>query len=175
MKRSIRFLAGWVIMMLSLGLVFGPIDSGAQQKASTLKQEIQGTWLLVSAVNEQDGKKIDVFGPNPRGSLILTPEGRYAMILMRASLPKFASNNRLKGTPEENQAVVQGSAAGFGRYTVDNDKEQMVILHMEGSTFPNWDGQDQKRIVTVTGEEMKFVIPSAAIGGTNYLIWKRAK
>ena len=97
------------------------------------------------------------------------------MILMRASLPKFAANNRMKGTAEENQAVVQGSHATFGTYTVASDKEQTVNLHIEGSTFPNWDGQDQKRVMTVSGDELKVTNPTPTFGGTNYVVYKRAK
>jgi hypothetical protein len=108
--------------------------------------------------------------------MILTPEGRFSLIMMRASLPKFASNNRVKGTAKENQAVVQGSNAYFGTYTVLNNKEQSITLHMEGGTFPNWDGQDQKRPMTVEGDELKLVNPTPSLGGgTNYMIWKRAK
>lgn len=175
--RSFKWVTGFclVVMTFTVGVFFGPSEIGAQEKASPLAHQILGNWTLVSAVNDQDGKKTDVFGPNPRGLMILTPDGRYSMIMMRADLPKFASNNRVKGTVEENQAVVQGSAAYFGRYTVERDKEQTVILHIEGSTFPNWIGQDQKRIMTVVGDELKLTVPTAPIGGTNTLIWKRAK
>jgi Lipocalin-like domain len=156
--------------------VSGASDVWAQEKGSTLAQQIQGSWILVSIYNEQDGKKINQFGPNPRGSFILTPDGRFSMILMRESLPKFASNNRLKGTVEENEAIVQGAFAYFGSYKVAGDKEQTVILHVEGSTFPNWDGQDKERYMTVIGDELKLTAPTTALGsGTNYLIWKRAK
>jgi hypothetical protein len=50
-------------------------------------------------------------------------------------------------------------------------------LHIEGSTFPNWDGQDQKRPVTVTGNDMKVINPTPSIGGggKNIQVWKRAK
>ncbi len=107
--------------------------------------------------------------------MVLTPGGRFSMIMMRASLPKFASNNRMTGTAEENQAVVQGSQAMFGTYKVVDEKEHKVMLHYEGCTFPNWDGQDLPRIMTVSGDEMKHTNPAAAIGGTNYVIWKRVK
>ena len=109
-----------------------------------------------------------------RTKLNFVPYGRFSSILMRASLPKFASNSRVKGTVEENQAVVQGSVASFGTYTGQSDKEQTVNLHIEGSTFPNWDGQDQKRLMTVKGDELKVTNPAASIGGTNYAIYKRA-
>ncbi len=165
-----------VVTVLSGGMLSGASDVRAEEKGSTLAQQIQGSWILVSIYNEQDGKKTDVFGPNPRGFMVLTPEGRFSYVLLRASLPKFASNNRMKGTAEENQAVVQGSHATFGRYTVASDKEQTVNLHIEGSTFPNWDGQDQKRVMTVKGDEMRLINPTPSFGGgVNYVVYKRAK
>ncbi len=148
----------------------------SQPVEDTLAQQIQGTWILVSIINEQDGKKFDVFGPNPRGVLILTPDGRFVNIIMRASLPRIAANNRVKGTAEENRAILEGTVATFGTYKVVSDKEYNVIWHVEGSTFPNWDGQDQKRIYTVIGDELKVINPTPSIGsGKNYQVYKRAK
>jgi hypothetical protein len=164
-----------VVAVLSGGTQSGASDVWAQEKGSTLAQQIQGSWILVSIYNEQDGKKIEPFGSKPRGSLILTPDGRFSMILMRASLPKFTANNRMQGSAEENQAVVQGSHAYFGTYAVASEKEQTVNLHMEASTWPNWDGQDQKRVMNVIGDELKVTNPYASYGGTNYVVWKRAK
>lgn len=164
-----------VVAVLSGGMWSGASNVWAQEKAGTLAQQIQGSWILVSIYNEQDGKKIEPFGSKPRGSLILTPEGRFSMIFMRANLPKFASNNRVKGTAEENQAVVQGSHAFYGSYAVASEKEQTVNLRIEGNTFPNSDGQDQKRVMTVTGDELRVTNPTATIGGVAYAIWKRAK
>jgi hypothetical protein len=51
----------------------------------------------------------------------------------------------------------------------------MVSLNIEGSTYPNWDGEDQKRVMAVVGDEMKLTNPTAGVGGTNYLVWKRVK
>jgi hypothetical protein len=39
--------------------------------------------------------------------------------ILRRGQAKFASNNRNEGTPEENKAIVQGSIAHFGTYTVN--------------------------------------------------------
>jgi len=164
-----------VITMLAAVTLSGAWDIWAQQKPGTLSQQVQGSWVLISQYVEQDGKKIEAFGSNPRGSMILTPDGRFSIILMRASLPKFASNSRAKGTAEENQAVVQGSIAYFGSYTAGSEQEQTVNLRIEGSTFPNWDGEDQKRVMTVVGDELRVTNPTAAIGGTAYIVWKRAK
>jgi hypothetical protein len=51
-----------------------------------------------------------------------------------------------------------------------------VNLHIEGGTFPNWDGQDQKRPMTITGDELMLINPTPSSGsGKNYITWKRAK
>lgn len=178
MKWSIKEVASvlLVVAVLVVGSWSGASEVWALEKGAGLAQQVQGSWILVSMYNEQDGKKTEQFGPNPRGSMILTPGGRFSSILMRASLPKFASNNRVKGTVEENQAIVQGSIAFFGTYKVLSDKEQTLNLHIDGGTFPNWNGQDQRRLMTVEGDELKLVNPVPSIGGgTNYIIWKRAK
>jgi hypothetical protein len=164
-----------VVAVLSGGTLSGASDVWAKEKTGTLAQQIQGSWILVSLYVEQDGKKIEPMGSKPRGSMILTPDGRFSIILMRATLPKFASNNRAKGTTEENQAIVRGSLATFGRYTVASDKAHTVDLHYEGSTFPNWDGQDLQRSMVVIGDEMEMTVPKAPIGGASHLIWKKAK
>ena len=160
-----------VVGVLGAGMMFGTSEVRAQEKGA------QGSWILVELYNETDGKRMEPFGPNPRGSMLLTPDGHFSMTLMRESLPKFASNVRTKGTAEEYKAVVEGSVAAIGTYTVTGDKEQTLNLHIEGSTFPNWDGQDQKRPVTVNGDDMKVINPAPSIGGggKNTQVWKRAK
>ena len=93
----------------------------------------------------------------------------------RATLPKIASNNRTKGTPQEDHAVVEGSINHFGRYTVD-DKKKTVTFHIEGSTFPNWIGTTQERPYTITGDVLVYKV--AVVSGTGQpgeTGWKRAK
>ncbi len=162
------------VTILSVGMLSGALAVSAQEGGS-LAQQIQGTWVLVSMHNEQDGKKSEPYGPNPRGVQVFTPDGRFYAITMRASLPKFASDNRLKGTAEEYKAVVQGSMAYYGTYKVVNEKEHLVNLHVEASTFANWEGQDQTRVTVVVGDEMRVTNPTTTVGGTSYVILKKAK
>jgi hypothetical protein len=104
-----------------VSLVLGVAQQALPQSA---KDQLVGTWMLVSIYDErQDGSKFDPFGANPTGILIFDANGRFASQIIGSGLPKFASNNRLEGTPEENKAVVQGSEnvdstllrRGFGR------------------------------------------------------------
>jgi len=59
-----------------------PATLARGQQALT-KDKIIGTWKLLSFYDESvdSGKKASVFGENPRGYLILTPDERIALIL----------------------------------------------------------------------------------------------
>src|SRR5947209_3063400 len=97
-----------VSAMTTLGLVLLAGNAVSQQ---TLKEQLVGTWTLISAHSAQsDGSKIDLYGPNASGILIYTSDGHFALVDARSDLPKFAGNSRV-GNPEENKTVVQGSIA----------------------------------------------------------------
>lgn len=164
-----------VFAMTLFGLAFWP-SVGISQPMS-LKERLVGTWIIVSVDNvRDDGSKAELFGPNPKGILIYTTDGHFTLVNMRGDLPKFAARNRDQGTPGENQAVVQGSIAYFGTWTV-NEADKVITAKIEGSTYPNFvGGPDQKRLITsLTADELKFINPAASAGGKLQLVWKRAK
>jgi lipocalin-like protein len=149
--------------------------SYAQQGTASLREQIVGTWVPVSQYVDQDGKKLEPFGSNPKGMVVYDANGRFILVLQRATLPRFASNNRLAGTAEENKAIVQGSIAYFGKYSVD-ENERKLRLHYDGSTFPNWDGEDQTRTIELSGDELRMVSPVSAVGGgVVHLVLRRAR
>ena len=168
MKRVCKLTIG------TLGLLFlGVVLSAGEVFAQTAK-DLAGTWTLVSAVAEQGGNKTDTYGPNPKGILMVDANGRYVITFARADLPKVASNNRITATPEENKAIVGGSATHFGTVSV-NAADKTIIFKIETSTFPNWDGTEQKRSFTVTGDELQYTVAASSGGGTGTVVWKRAK
>jgi hypothetical protein len=99
-----------------------------------------------------------------------------SLVITRSDLPKFASNNRQAGTSEENKAVVQGSIALFGTYSV-SETDKTLTQHVESCSFPNWNGTDRKYSFDISGDELNSTVltkPSTGTG-TAYLVWKRAK
>lgn len=137
------------------------------------REQFIGTWVLVAQWVEQDGKKIERFGANPRGMTIYDPNGHFVSILMRGELPKFASGNAMTGTAEENKAIVQGSTAFYGRWNVTD--AGVFESQITAATFPGWDGTAYKRTITFSGDQMTACTPGAQIGGTACAVWKRAK
>ena len=141
--------------------------------AQTAK-ELVGTWSMVSNVNVRpDGSKVDLFGPNPKAMVMFDGNGHFVLDQGNPNLPKFKSNNRAQGTPEENQAVVQGSLSYHGTYSV---ADKVLTFKVEGSSFPNWVGTDQKRTITsFTGDDLRWTNPGASVGGSADTVWKRLK
>jgi len=161
--------------LAGISLVAFAAGGAGNQKTGKLKQQLTGAWTMVSDTVERDGTKVAPFGPSPKGSMILTSDGHFSIVLTRPDVPKFASNSRTGGTADENKAAMEGSIGYFGTYTV-SDADKTVNLHVEASTFPNWSGTDQKRIVALSGDEMTVTNPTPSIGpGTATLVWKRAK
>jgi Lipocalin-like domain len=95
-------------------------------------------------------------------------------MIMRSDLPKFT--DRAKATPEDSKAVVQGSIAYYGTYTVD-EPSKTVTLHVDGSTVSALNGTDQKRIIkSISADEMNTLNPVTTEGGLPAdTIYKRAK
>src|SRR5262245_5622393 len=122
--------------------------AGAQQNA--LSDQIVGAWRLVSAVVEKDGQKIEPLGPNPRGAVLFVG-GHYSFNMVRTDRPKFASNDRQTGTPEENKAAMQGHISLVGRYTLTPDGS--LKLEIIGSNFPNMEGTTREGRVEIKGDE----------------------
>ena len=115
------------------------------------------------------------FGDNPRGQLILGRDGHYSLMLARANLPKVAANARDKGTADENKAIIGGSIAHVGRYTVDGESKA-IIFNVEVSTFPNWDGIAFKRPFRVAGDQLIYTNNAPSVGGGPIeTVWKRVQ
>jgi hypothetical protein len=49
------------------------------------------------------------------------------------------------------------------------------MIKVEFSTFPNWNGTEQKRTIVISGDEMKWTNPAGSAGGVAELGFKRAK
>src|ERR1700757_3595914 len=136
---------------LVFGLVLPTVEAVAQTPS-----ELVGAWTLVSIRREKEGKTVDFYGPNPMGQVIFDAGGHFSFMLARADLPKFASNNRSAGTSEENKAIMQGSIAFFGTYSV-SDTDKTYTFHIESCTFPNWNGTERKESFSISGDELNVM------------------
>jgi hypothetical protein len=163
-------------LKLALGAAFASVvmfllPTASAQSAS----EVVGTWSLVSSVTEKDGVRTDQFGSGAKGMMTLDADGHFMLTIIGPDLPRFASNNRAGGTPDENRAVVSKSIAMIGTYSV-NSVDRTLIFKVDSSTFPNWNGTEQKRLLSSgNSNELKYITPTASSGGVGTVTWKRAQ
>ena len=163
----LRTLKLTAIIMVGMALFAG---FGNAQTAN----DLVGAWTLVSDENlRSDGSRVQVMGPDPQGLVIFLADGRYSLQILRSGRPKFSSNNRMDGTPEENRAAVQGANPHWGRYSV-NEADRTILFKIEHAFFPNWEGTEQKRPFTLIGDQLTW-IAEASTGGRAELVWRRAK
>jgi len=156
------------------GLALLPSSAISQQKS--LKDQLVGTWTLVSASQmTKEGVKSDRWGPNPRGRAIFEADGRYSFMIFRSDVPKFASNDMNKVTAEESKAAIQGMTANYGTWSID-EVTKTLTTYIEAASSPNLTGGTQKRIISsLTADELKYTNPASQIGTVDDVVWKRLK
>ncbi len=176
MERTMGRIGRIALTALVLGFLIVCLSENGFAQQRSKKEELIGTWKFTATTGERkDGTKFDLFGPNPNGVIIFHPDGHFALINTRPGRPKYAGHNRMEGTPEEYKATVQGSIAYFGTYTVD-DVNSTFSFHIDGSTFPDYEGTNQKRPFTIVGDELRSINPNPTVGGPSLnLILKRAR
>jgi hypothetical protein len=139
-----------------------------------LAEQVKGTWAYVAVDTVRpDGTREHMYGDNPKGVAVFDGAGQYILLTARNDISKFASNNRMAGTAEEYRAVVQGSIAHFGRYSVD-EAARTITFEINSSTFPNWNGTVQKRPFAVSGDELRWQTPGSN-GGLAEVVLRRAR
>ena len=139
------------------------------------KEQLVGSWILVSLTAGDGAKQTMPYGPNPKGTMMVDANGRFSITVVRSDLPRFTSDNRMTGTAEENMAIVQGCIAYFGTYSID-EATHVITVNVEGSTFPNFDGGTQTRILSFSGDEVTYLNPTPSMGGgTAKVTYRRAR
>jgi len=143
---------------------------------TSIKDQILGTWVIASLTQTtKDGSTHHPIGMNPMGVNVFTPDGRFVILLTRDDLPKVVGGNRGKATADEAKAIFEGSIGYFGSYTID-EPNKTIVYRLEGSTFPNQMGTDQRRVITLlTADELKYRNPAATTGGVLEASFKRAR
>jgi hypothetical protein len=161
-----------VVLVAAFGWL-GTFTVAAAQQAG-LRQQVVGVWSLSSQyVERPDGSRVERFGANPKGLAFFDQGGRFSQVMMRPDLPKIASNNAMTATDAENRAIIEGSTAFFGTWSVD-EATGTLLNRIEGATFPNWNGTELKRTLSISGDEMKQCVASQ-IGGTSCATWRRVR
>src|SRR5262245_32706957 len=94
----------------------------------SLKEQATGTWSLVSFdAIAADGSKKPIFNPNPKGTLLLNANGRYAMIIVDPDRPKkWSGTSRAGASTDELASAARGVVAQFGDWSIDDAGKTLI-------------------------------------------------
>lgn len=146
------------------------------------QSKLVGSWQLIAANKIlPDGNKVADYGSDPRGMAIFTADGHYVIEIFRSEHLKFASGDRMKGTPEEYKDAVLSASCHFGTYTVNEtevkpddleyDEDNIpfcargynihqtkgtITFHTERTVYPNWDETIGITTFTLEGDKLTW-------------------
>jgi hypothetical protein len=118
---------------------------------ATLRQQIVGTWSLVSVVYEDvtTKERTPIYGEHPKGIQIATAEGRWLALMTAEGRP-------IPKTDEDRAAALKTMIAYTGRYRVDNGQ---VITKVEAAWNEAWVGGEQVRNIRFDGDRLTIESP----------------
>jgi hypothetical protein len=138
----------------------------------SLSEQLIGSWTVVSHESVRpDGSRVPVYGDRPEGIAMFDARGHFIISVMRADRARFAIDHPAQGSAEENKMTSRGTMTYFGTYKV-REGEHVIDIHIEASSFPNWNGANQFRGFAIEGDELTLTV--AALGGHAEVKWKRA-
>ena len=159
--------------LAALSLMVWSASTWAATPMST--SPLAGTWTLVAAdVLHADGTRTSDFGMKPKGVLLIDDQGRYSLQIFRTDRPRFSTGDKAKGSDVEYKAAVMGSSTHFGTLRVDAASGEL-IFHIDGASFPNWEGQDQHRHYALKDNVLSYRVPPRPNGDVPVSVWKRVE
>ena len=154
-----------IAALLSAGLILGA--------ARTTPFPLAGTWILAEADEiKADGTRIQNYGQDAQGRLIVDAEGGYSLQIFRQGRPRFASGNKFTGSAEEYRDAVNGMSTHYGRLELDTAAHTLTF-HIDQAAFPNWEGAVQRRRYELADGRLSYEVPPAADGTVARSVWRR--
>lgn len=163
-----RFLAALLLACVLCG-------SAAFAASARTVSSLAGTWTLVAAdVQHPDGSRESDYGAHPKGLLLIDKRGNYSLQIFKADRPRFHAGDKAKGTAAEYKAAVMGSSTHYGRLVVEPDRG-VLVFHIIGASFPNWEGQEQRRQYELKGGVLSYRVKARANGDVPISVWRRVE
>ena len=124
-----------------------------------------GVWKLVSFhIKRKNGHTHFPFGKNPIGQFIFTENNLFSTQFSQLGRMPIKSGDIMDASHEEMAASFRGYISYFGRYDF-NPSSNELLLHLDGSLFPNWENDTLKRKAVLKGDKMEIKTEDVTYGG----------
>jgi hypothetical protein len=136
--------------------------------------DIVGTWRLISwELHDGEGHVSHPMGRRPNGRLTYTPDGYMAVLITGRDRRKTIPGDPVMGIPDATITAARRSIAYAGTYERNGDT---LVHHVDLSSFPDWIGTDQHRLISWQDGRLVLYTRPAPVGGKEqaaYLTWER--
>lgn len=137
-------------------LVWAPL-MWRQVASAQPPRDLVGMWRVVRFCDrDSTGAMVEPLGPNPIGYFVYAPTGELSIQVMRTP-----PAGPLAGEPVQlpTLGALRPYYFGyFGTYTILSDTT--VIHHVQGGTFPEYIGTDQRRTYHIRGDTLSIGAPA---------------
>ena len=65
-----------------------------------------------------------------------------------------------------------GSSTHYGTLELDA-ATHLLVFHIDGASFPNWEGQQQRRSFELHGDVLSYRVPPRPNGDVPLSVWRR--
>ena len=145
------------------------VFAGSAHGASSLA----GTWTLVAAdVQHPDGSRASDYGAQPKGLLMIDSQGHYSLQIFKTERQAFHAGDKAKGTPDEYKAAVMDSSTHYGTLRIEPDRG-VLVFHIQGASFPNWEGQEQRRQYQLDDGVLSYRVTARPNGDVPISVWRK--
>lgn len=156
----------------SEGSLQSKVVTQATQSREDIAKKLLGTWKIISLeVPDSNGQPSYPFGREPKGYISYDSTGHMGVHIMNSERPK----------PDPGSNITRGYMAYFGTYEI-NEKDRVVIHHMEGNTNPNLTGTDYIRYYDFDGDVLTLTATNLVDGKLTpksphsiRITWRRVK
>lgn len=141
--------------------------------APSLTQSLVGTtWILTGneMTDPKGQRRTLVMGKDIKGQMMLDGNGHYSYMVI-GDMPKLAKD-RVDTSSHEDKIISQSVLTHFGTYKID-DTERIITFKIERSSYPNQNGTEAKRAITLKGDQLILDNPRRIGGGNTKVTFKK--
>jgi Lipocalin-like domain len=179
-RNTIAFGAGLLIATVAV-LSYSGVARSAERAArdqvqlTSIKEQIAGTWQLVSIYEENyGGEDIYQFGTAPKGRFMVDRRGNFSFQIMNQDGRAYSANTRVAVIKTRAGGIVEATTY-FGTYLVDEASHKLT-LQVAYCLFRSCDKTERTAELKIHGntmELMSVVGPSPTGAPSSHTIWKR--
>jgi hypothetical protein len=170
--KKCKFIAFAILLSLTV-LSNLSLSQESKRETKSNKEELIGSWKLVSVEDSSSNKRTYPLGKKPVGYLVYDDTNHMSLQVMSSDRPAMAIR---AATRQELEEIIFSFDAYSGTYSIDQDGST-IIYHIESSIYPTVVGTELKRKFKLIDDNLTilstYIDKSDGLERTRLTVWKK--